>query len=131
MKKMFAIISILSLFVSCTKEIPQVNYLPGKWGLVETALYQGDSLNAVSVQEEISTVYYFGSCETSHSQQCEMYIEEDGESSWFSYLYDESNNLIILNNQSTFEVMQIQQNQLVLQRSYDNYKSTYRFIRSE
>lgn len=129
--KTMILAATLGLLVSCGKEVAEMNYLPGKWDLVKTELYENDSLKAVNVQNEVSTVYYFSSCETAHGSACDMYIEEDGEQLFYSYTYDENSGTLQLNESSLFKVDEVSDSELLLVREYDNYKSTYQFKRGE
>lgn len=131
MKKMILIIAAFGFLMSCSKDIVQPNYLPGTWNLIKTELYENGALTASNVQEEINTVYYFSSCETSHSSICDMYIQEDGEQQFYSYSYDETTNYIQLNTSSNFYVEQISSGSLLLVRSYDSYESKYFFVKGD
>lgn len=131
MKKMILLVTTLSLFISCSKEIAEVNYLPGKWNLVKTELYENGTLTATNVQEEVNTVYYFSSCETAHNSVCDMYIEEDGEQQFYSYSYDETTGYLQLNSTSNFYVDAISATSLLLVRDYDTYQSKYFFAKGD
>lgn len=131
MKKMILFVAAFGFLVSCSKDIVQPNYLPGTWNLVKTELYEKGTLTASNVQEEVNTVYYFSSCETSHTSMCDMYIEEDGEQQFYSYIYDETTNNIQLNSSSNFYVEQISSNSLLLVREYDTYRSKYFFVKGD
>ena len=129
MKKMFLLVPILSLLISCSKDVVETNYLPGKWSLISTELYENDSLKAHTYNEEVNTIYYFFDCETSSSATCDMYIEEDGEQQAFTYVYNADQNSIVLNAESIFRVDRLNVNQLNLSRTYGHFRSTYAFIK--
>jgi len=122
---------ILNTILSCGKEAVPQNYLPGKWNLVQTSLYASDTLQATNIMEEMNTVYYFSSCETSQSASCDMYIEEDGEKLVYNYIYDSGGNLIIIDENSVFEICTMNESELCLVRNYENYRSEYKFVREE
>src|SRR3989344_4303686 len=127
MKKMILLAATIGFLFSCSKETAEVNYLPGKWNLAETGLYENDTLKGVNLMDEVNTVYYFSSCETAHGVACDMYIEEDGEQQFYSYTYDETTHILQLNGSSNFIVEKVSDSELLLVRTYDNYKSTYHF----
>lgn len=131
MKKMILFVAAFGLLVSCSKDIVQPNYLPGTWNLIKTELYENGTLTASNVQEEINTIYYFSSCETGHSSICDMYVEEDGEQQFYSYVYDETTNYLQLNGSSNFYVEQISSNSLLLVREYETYRSKYFFVKGD
>ncbi len=131
MKKMVFLVVALNLFFSCSKEIVEVNYLPGKWNLIKTELYEGDTLQASNMVDEINTVYYFSSCETTHSNMCDMYIEEDGDQQYYSYYYDDATGYLQLNGTSNFKVAEISSSNLLLVRTYDSYESKYLFVKGD
>ncbi len=131
MKKMVLLVVALSLFVSCGKEIEETNYLPGKWNLIKTELYENGTLQASNVVAEVSTVYYFSSCETSNSNMCDMYIEEDGDQQYYSYYYDDATGYLQLNGTSNFKVAEISSSNLLLVRTYDSYESKYLFVKGD
>lgn len=122
---------IFSLFMSCGKETVSENYLPGKWNLIETSLYQNDTLQATSTAGEINTIYYFSACETSAGNSCDMYIEEDGEKQNYNYFYDTNGNAIIIDESSVFEICTMNESELCLIRTYENYRSEYKFVKDE
>lgn len=130
MRNMIFLAALLSVFTSCKKETIHVNLLAGKWNMIQTELYEHNHLSALSEQEEINTVYYFGSCETSSSNSCDMYIEEDGEQESYLYTYDSVSGNLLLGTTSVFRVAEIDENTLVLDRSYEQYRSVYRFVRA-
>lgn len=120
-----------SLFVSCSKEIIETNYLPGKWNLVKTELYENGALQASNVVAEVNTVYYFSSCETAHGATCDMYIEEDGDQQYYSYSYDDASGYLQLNGSSSFQVAELSSSNLLLIRTYDSYQSKYLFVKGD
>lgn len=128
---MILLAATLSFLISCSKEITEVNYLPGKWNLVKTELYENGTLTASNVQQEVNTIYYFSSCETAHSSVCDMYIEEDGEQEFYTYSYDETTGYLQLNSSSNFYVDEISSSSLLLVRNYDTYQSKYLFSKGE
>jgi hypothetical protein len=131
MKKMILLVAAFGFLVSCSKEIVEANYLPGKWNLIKTELYESGALQAVNLVEEISTVYYFSACETAHSNLCDMYIEEDGDQQYYSYSYDDASGFLQLNGSSNFQVAEISSSTLLLVREYDTYQSKYLFTKGD
>jgi hypothetical protein len=131
MKNMMLTALIITLFMSCGKESASENFLPGKWNLVQTNLYQNDTLKATSYAEEINTVYYFSACETSQGNSCDMYIEEDGEKFVYTYMYDTDGSAIIIDENSIFEICTMNESELCLVRYYDSYRSEYMFTKDE
>ena len=128
---MILLAATIGLLFSCGKETPEVNYLSGKWNLVKTELYESDTLKAINLHDEVNTVYYFSSCETSNSSACDMYIEEDGEQLFYSYTYDAGTGSLQLDGSSNFYVEDVSDSELKLVREYDDYKSTYLFKRGD
>lgn len=132
MYKMILLLPVLSFFFACEKEaVVETNFLPGEWKLMKTELFKNDTLSGSSYSEELSTTYYFGNCQNTDSEFCEMYIEEDGEQESYSYVFDESSNTITLNESTLFMVDDMNSNQLKLSRSYDNFRSTYEFVKED
>lgn len=128
---MILFVAAFGFLVSCSKEVVEANYLPGKWNLIKTELYENGALQASNVLQEVNTVYYFSSCETSHSNMCDMYIEEDGEQQFYSYSYDNGTGSLQLNGSSNFQVAEISSSSLLLVREYDNYQSKYLFSKGD
>ena len=126
---MILFLPIFSFLISCNKDVVETNYLPGKWNLVSTELFENDSLKAQTFNDEINTVYYFFDCELSSSENCEMYIEEDGEKQTYVYNYNAVQSTIVLNTESVFRVDRLNINQLNLSREYGHFRSTYAFIK--
>jgi len=132
MYKMILLLPVLSFLIACEKEaVVETNFLPGKWKLMKTELFENDSLSGSAISEELSTTYYFGDCHNGDSEFCEMYIEEDGEQESYSYVFDESENTILLNESTLFMVDDVNSNKLKLSRSYDNFRSTYEFVKED
>lgn len=131
MKNMILPALIFTLFMSCGKESVTENYLPGKWNLIQTSLYQNDTLQATNYAEDVNTVYYFSACETSAGNSCDMYIEEDGEKLIYTYIYDSDENAIIIDENSVFEICTMNESELCLVRNYENYRSEYKFVKDE
>jgi len=128
MKTMIYLISLMTVFISCKKEVvEQPNLLSGKWNLTKTELFQNDVLIGQSENDESSTAYYFDDCRKNETQQCEMHITEDGSITYYNYVYDQDQ--IILNNTTIFKVENLNKHQLKLTRTYDNFRSAYLFIR--
>lgn len=125
------LLAAFTLITSCKKEMTTVNYLPGKWNLVQTELYENDSLKAVAHADEITTVYYFSSCETNTESACDMYVEEDGEQHYYPYVFDSKENSLMVGETSIFTITSITETQLCLVRTYDTYQSVYFFTKSE
>ena len=128
---MILLATVFPFLFSCGKDLAEVNYLPGKWNLVQSELYENDSLKAISQSDEVNTVYYFSSCETSHGSACDMYVEEDGEQQYYDYVFDKNNQTLLVGENSVFTVAEINSNELYLVRDYDQYRSTYLFKKSE
>lgn len=129
---MIFLISAMSFIFSCEKEaVIDKNYLPGKWNLIKTELYESNVLKGEHHYEEMTTTYFFYDCETVENGTCDMYIEEDGEQERYTYAYDKIQYAITLNGSILFNVVGIDSHQLKLARSYDNYKSTYLFIKED
>src|SRR5687767_12978792 len=118
MKKMILLAAVFPLLFSCSKDPVEVNYLPGKWNLVQSAFYENDSLKAISQSDDVNTVYYFSSCETSTGSACDMYVEEDGEQQYYEYIFDERSGTLLLGETSVFQVAHITSTELQLVRDY-------------
>lgn len=129
---MILLLPVLSLLFACEKEaVVETNFLPGKWKLMKTELYENDSLSGSAYSEELSTTYYFYNCQNSESSSCEMYIEEDGQQENYTYEYNVSANSIVLNKTTVFIVDNVNSNELKLSRSYDQFRSTYEFVKED
>jgi len=128
---MILLAAIFPFLFSCGKDMPEENYLPGKWNLVQSELYENDSLRAVSQSHEVNTVYYFSAGETGNGSSGDMYVEEDGEQQFFEYVFDQPNKMLLVGQSSIFKVEQINSASLYLVRDYDQYRSTYLFHKSK
>jgi len=129
---MILLLPVLSFFISCEKEaVVETNFLPGKWKLMKTELFENDSLSGSAYNEELTTTYFFSDCKNSESTSCEMYIEEDGQQEYYSYVYNEITGTILLNETTVFSVDDFNSNELKLSRSYDQFRSTYEFVKED
>lgn len=132
MNKMILLLPVLSLLFACEKEaVVETNFLPGKWKLMKTELFENDSLAGAAYSEELSTTYYFSNCESGGTNGCEMYIEEDGQQENYTYVYNKMANCIMLNETTVFMVEDVNSNELKLSRSYDQFRSTYEFVKED
>ena len=132
MNKMILLLPVLSLFIACEKEaIVETNFLPGKWKLMKTELFENDSLSGSAYNEELNTTYFFNDCKNNETTSCEMYIEEDGQQEYYSYEYNEITGTILLNETTIFSVDDFNSNELKLSRSYDQFRSTYEFVKED
>lgn len=117
------------ILLSCSKEVPETFEVAGSWNLIQKDLYTNDTLTTSIQPDENSVIYSFDHCQPSHGNDCQMYIEEDGEQRFYAYQFFPEANQIILDYNSQFDVELLDQNNLTLSRSYDNYRSVYKFVR--
>ena len=123
------LIPVLSLLFACEKEnVVETDFLPGKWNLVLTELYENDTLKGSSAHNEITTAYYFYD-EVRGDEAGQMYIEEDGEQQTYSYVFDSRAGFLILDGSTLFNVDELNAGRLKLSRNYDQFRSTYEFVR--
>lgn len=121
---MFIIATLFSLFTACEKSVETANDISGNWGLVHTQLYKNEVLNADSPSNEITTYYEFDLIEEN-----QLIIREDGELRKYEYTLQSESNSLILDNAQIYKIESLSTSQLILSKSYSNYRSIYTFLK--
>lgn len=125
---MIALIMTISILCSCEKKDLQQVDITGTWDLTKTQLYTDNQLTGAVQHDEITTTYVFGNCGTASADGCELIITEDGISTEYQYTFNEISGQLSLNN-THFYTASVTGNQLILDKTYDNYKSVWTFQR--